>query len=241
MSENFKFENIDISCKGPFLEGQNLKFLNKVNIISADNGLGKTTIFNSLIDHFDRKYAFEIHDKNIIKKLIFINHASITLNHLIFILQSNKVDISRVEILISEFLMRIMREKFAVGYNKFSRYRAKLKYISVKIEDTGTVKIFSDSFEDISHNFEAAEEQMALLFSFVFTARKILNFDFPLVCDDLFSYPSDVINGIIAELIRGNSQIILLGHPELWGGLQIKPTVVLELDSDKRHSIIHYH
>jgi hypothetical protein len=241
MIEKFKFENINISSKGPFHEGQNLKFSSGANIISAGNGLGKTTIFNSLIDSFYFKYELECNERNLIKVIMFIDREFVSLDDLIFILKSNNVLTSTLEIVVTEFLIKIMRDKFSVGVNKFSRYRENLGQISVKIEDSGAVKILIDASEDISHNFQAADEQMALLFSFVLAARKILNVNFPLICDGFFYGHSEVVNGVISELMKQDIQLILLGHPGFWEELQIKPTVELTLDADRKHSIIQYY
>lgn len=72
MINNIIFKNIDLSLDELFADGQIFYLSNYINYIAADNGMGKTTIYNLLKDNFLRNYNNKI-DLKILKELIFIN------------------------------------------------------------------------------------------------------------------------------------------------------------------------
>jgi hypothetical protein len=240
--KNFKFDNINVSCQGPFSDNQILEFSDGLTAISAANGMGKTTIFNLLTNYFIERDNYIGTGFKLIKNLIFINDRSFVSGNIISSSIHSKLEVDDLEAKISNHLKRIMNNKFTKGSNKFSRYKTIRDDLTIEINQFGATKFLTANSTDISHAFQAFDEQIALFFSFNLAVREILNIRYPLVCDEILStnLGSDVSSGLMAELINQDIQLILLAHPLFWERLHIKPTVELVCDSGSKHSIIYH-
>lgn len=246
MIEKIKFAEVNLSMRGPFAEAQYLRLPDGLVTISSGNGMGKTTTFNILIENFhlmleNPKIKNEL---KILKEIIFLNDYSLKPSEglqqkILNILNSTHVDTNRYLSTLSEYLCKIMRPKFGQKYNKFSSRAEALQPPKIRLEIAEPLKIYTQEEEDVSYLFQAHSEEIAVLFSSNLALRKLLNLEYPLVCDmSLSGGDSDVLSGLLNVLKEEPIQIIIMEHPSFWENLQIKPTIEFILDLQANHTIV---
>jgi len=227
-----------------------IRFSSGLNVVSGGCATGKTIIFNEikrmLIEGksdanksdnviplkndktivFSEEGSYLFHNPKLIKKLF--SEQNVRSSDFPFIVEK-----------FSSYINRILEIKTLYPYTKFFGINNNDDVIfDCVIDPSGSWSIKHKlSGEHLNTLFYALGEQLIMSFALNLALKDLINPQSPLVVDAYFGgLDESLIQGVWAELLLRDEQVIVFATPQVWEYLKVTPTHVLVSDCNNNES-----